>query len=49
MCGSASSGSSLTAICANLRQKYAEQIDVYEDHLRYLDDELVQELSKRGE
>lgn len=26
----------------NLRQKYAEQIDVYEEHLRYLDDELVQ-------
>ncbi len=25
-----------------LRQKYAEQIDVYEEHLRYLDDELVQ-------
>ena len=26
----------------DLRQKYAEQIDVYEEHLRYLDDELVQ-------
>ena len=26
----------------DLRQKYAEQIDVYEAHLRYLDDELVQ-------
>ena len=23
-------------------KKYAEQIDVYEEHLRYLDDELVQ-------
>ena len=26
----------------DLRQKYAEQIDVFEEHLRYLDDELVQ-------
>ena len=26
----------------DLRQKYAEQIDVYEEHLRYLDDESVQ-------
>ena len=26
----------------DLRQKYAEQIDLYEEHLRYLDDELVQ-------
>ena len=26
----------------DLREKYAEQIDVYEEHLRYLDDELVQ-------
>ena len=26
----------------DLHQKYAEQIDVYEEHLRYLDDELVQ-------
>ena len=26
----------------DLRQKYAAQIDVHEDHLRYLDDELVQ-------
>lgn len=26
----------------DLRQKYVEQIDVYEEHLRYLDDELVQ-------
>ena len=26
----------------DLRQKYAEQIDVYEEHLRYLDDELAQ-------
>ena len=26
----------------DLRQKYAEQIDVHEEHLRYLDDELVQ-------
>lgn len=26
----------------DLYQKYAEQIDVYEEHLRYLDDELVQ-------
>ena len=26
----------------DLREKYAEQIDVHEDHLRYLNDELVQ-------
>ena len=26
----------------DLRQKYTEQIDVYEEHLRFLDDELVQ-------
>ena len=26
----------------DLREKYAEQIDVYEDHLRYLDDESAQ-------
>ena len=26
----------------DLHKKYAEQIDVYEEHLRYFDDELVQ-------
>ena len=41
MCGSAPSGEFFNSYLRDLHQKYAEQIDVHEDHLRYLDDELV--------